>query len=47
MPFVEIEGLRCHYRVDGRDDRPVLMLAHSLGMDLGMWDEQVAGGKRK
>ena len=41
MPFVEIEGLRCHYRLDGRDDRPVLMLAHSLGLDLGMWDEQV------
>ena len=41
MPFVEIEGLRCHYRLDGRDDRPVLVLAHSLGLDLGMWDEQL------
>src|SRR6187402_3456516 len=41
MPFVEIEGLRCHYRLDGRDDRPVLILAHSLGLDVGMWDEQV------
>ncbi len=41
MPFVDIDGLRCHYRLDGRDDRPVLMLAHSLGLDLGMWDEQL------
>jgi 3-oxoadipate enol-lactonase/4-carboxymuconolactone decarboxylase len=42
MPFVSIEGLHCHYRLDGRDDRPVLVLAHSLGLDLGMWDEQLS-----
>ena len=42
MPFVEIEGFRCHYRLDGRDDRPALVLSHSLGTDLGLWDEQVA-----
>ena len=42
MPFAEIEGFRCHYRLDGRDDRPALVLSHSLGTDLGLWDEQVA-----
>ena len=42
MPFVDIEGFRCHYRLEGRDDRPPLVLSHSLGTDLGLWDEQVA-----
>ena len=42
MPFVEIQGARQYYRDDGADDRPVLMLSHSLGLDHGMWDPQCA-----
>jgi len=42
MPIVHLDGFACHYRLDGADDRPVLVLAHSLGLDLGMWDQQAA-----
>jgi 3-oxoadipate enol-lactonase/4-carboxymuconolactone decarboxylase len=40
MPLAHINGHTCHYRVDGPDDAPVLMLSHSLGLDYGMWDQQ-------
>lgn len=42
MPFVNIQGTRHYYRDEGRDDRPVLMLSHSLGLDHGMWQPQIA-----
>jgi 3-oxoadipate enol-lactonase/4-carboxymuconolactone decarboxylase len=42
MPFVEVQGARQYYRDDGSADRPVLVLSHSLGLDHGMWDPQVA-----
>jgi 3-oxoadipate enol-lactonase / 4-carboxymuconolactone decarboxylase len=42
MPFVERDGGRHYFRDDGRDDRPAVMLSHSLGLDHGMWDPQVA-----
>ena len=42
MPLIEIGDTTCYYRLTGRDDAPVLMLAHSLGQDHGMWDPQVA-----
>jgi 3-oxoadipate enol-lactonase / 4-carboxymuconolactone decarboxylase len=42
MPFVETGGHRTYFRMDGRDHAPVLVLSHSLGLDHGMWDEQVA-----
>ena len=40
MPFVTLEGTRHYYRLDGRDDRPVVMLSHSLGQDHSQWDPQ-------
>ncbi len=40
MPFVTIANVRHYYRLDGRDDRPVVMLSHSLGQDHSMWDPQ-------
>jgi 3-oxoadipate enol-lactonase/4-carboxymuconolactone decarboxylase len=40
MPVLTLNGARCFYRIDGRDDRPVLVLAHSLGVDHTMWDVQ-------
>jgi 3-oxoadipate enol-lactonase/4-carboxymuconolactone decarboxylase len=42
MPFVEKGGHRTYFRVDGPDEAPVVILSHSLGLDHGMWDEQVA-----
>ncbi len=42
MPLTTVRDTTCFYRLEGTDDRPVLMLAHSLGQDHGMWDAQVA-----
>ncbi|MGQ0732474.1 MAG: bifunctional 3-oxoadipate enol-lactonase/4-carboxymuconolactone decarboxylase PcaDC [Acidobacteriota bacterium] len=42
MPRLAIAGTGCYYRLDGGDDLPVLILAHSLGQDHGMWDPQAA-----
>ena len=41
MPFAPVEGGQLHYRFDGRQDLPVLVLSNSLGTDLSMWDAQV------
>jgi 3-oxoadipate enol-lactonase / 4-carboxymuconolactone decarboxylase len=46
MPLTHINGHTCHYRVDGPDDAPVLMLSHSLGLEYGMWDQQVTDCQR-
>jgi 3-oxoadipate enol-lactonase/4-carboxymuconolactone decarboxylase len=43
MPLIEIADTTCFYRLTGPDEAPVLMLAHSLGQDHGMWDPQIAG----
>ena len=42
MPLLTTDHARCYYRLDGPEDRPVLMLAHSLGQDHTMWDPQAA-----
>jgi 3-oxoadipate enol-lactonase len=42
MPFATIGDARVHYRIDGPAAGPVLVLAHSLGADLMMWDAQAA-----
>ena len=42
MPVIYAGGLPQYYRIDGRDDRPVLILSHSLGCDHTLWDEQAA-----
>jgi 3-oxoadipate enol-lactonase/4-carboxymuconolactone decarboxylase len=41
MPLQSIGSNTCYYRDDGADGQPVLVLSHSLGLDHGMWDEQV------
>ena len=43
MPFIDIDGSRMYYRLDGDDSRPVLLLSHSLGVDHGQWDLQMPG----
>lgn len=42
MAVVEILSGACYYRLEGADERPTLVLSHSLGMDHGMWDAQAA-----
>jgi len=41
MPSVRSGSVDIHYEVQGRAAAPVLLLLHSLGVDLGMWDPQV------
>ena len=41
MPFADVAGARLHYRFDGSDEAPVVMLCNSLGTDLSMWDGQI------
>ena len=41
MPFVTVDNIRLFYRLEGKADRPVLVLSHSIGTDHGMWAPQV------
>ncbi len=41
MPFASLPDLRLHYKVEGREDAPVLVLSNSLGTDLSMWAPQI------
>ena len=38
MPFASHDGLQLYWRLDGKADRPVLLLLNSIGTDLAMWD---------
>jgi 3-oxoadipate enol-lactonase/4-carboxymuconolactone decarboxylase len=40
MPFANAGGIRQFYRFDGNEDKPVVMLGHSLGTDHSLWDRQ-------
>jgi 3-oxoadipate enol-lactonase len=40
--FTTGDGMRTAYRIDGPQDRPVLVLSNSIGTNLHMWDGQVA-----
>ncbi len=42
MPLIEANGLRHYCRVDGREEKPALIFAHSLGCDHTQWDAQAA-----
>lgn len=42
MAFADLHGFRVYYRLEGAPGLPVLVLSHSLGLDHGMWDPQVA-----
>jgi 3-oxoadipate enol-lactonase / 4-carboxymuconolactone decarboxylase len=43
VPFSTTNNRRLFYRLEGRDDKPVLVLSHSIGADQGMWAPQVPG----
>jgi 3-oxoadipate enol-lactonase/4-carboxymuconolactone decarboxylase len=44
--FVEIRGLATHVAVDGPPGAPVLLLLHSLGTNLHVWDAQAEALER-
>ena len=41
MPFVVSQGCRIYYRLEGSGEKPLLVLAHALGTDHGLWDPQM------
>ena len=40
MPFVDLSNARLHYSFTGPASAPALILSHSLGSTLSMWDAQ-------
>jgi 3-oxoadipate enol-lactonase len=42
MPFAQLRSVRLHYRIDGDDGAPALLLSNSLGTSLEMWEPQIA-----
>ena len=47
MAFFVRDGVRLHYRLDGKPGLPLLALGNSLGTDLFMWDRQVEALTRR
>jgi 3-oxoadipate enol-lactonase/4-carboxymuconolactone decarboxylase len=41
MPFADSKGCGIYCRLEGFPSQPLLVLAHSLGTDHGMWDPQM------
>ena len=42
MPYITCDdGVSLHYRFDGPEHAPVLVMSNSLGTDLGMWEPQM------
>ena len=42
MPFIEVNGLRLRYRLEGKPGAPALVFSNSLGTNLSMWDPQAS-----
>ncbi len=42
MPFADSPGCRIYFRLQGSSEKPLLVLAHALGTDHGLWDPQMA-----
>lgn len=40
MPATNAGGIRQFYRLDGNEEKPVVILVHSLGTDHSLWDRQ-------
>jgi len=41
MPSVRIDDTNLHYRLDGPEDRPLVVLSHALSVDHSMWGYQL------
>jgi 3-oxoadipate enol-lactonase len=42
VPSLRCGDLDCHYALSGHESAPLVVLAHSLGTNLGLWDPQAA-----
>jgi 3-oxoadipate enol-lactonase len=42
MPFIEANGARVRYRLEGKPGAPIIVFSNSLGTHLSMWDAQAA-----
>lgn len=42
MPFLQLPATRVHYELSGSSNRPLLVLAHPLGVNLSVWEPQLA-----
>jgi 3-oxoadipate enol-lactonase len=42
MPVIHSDGCPLHVEIEGPETAPVLMFSNSLGVDLSMWDRQLA-----
>jgi len=42
MAFCISRGCRIYYRLEGSPDKPLLVLAHALGTDHGLWEPQMS-----
>lgn len=47
MAYIELNGARFHYELEGPFDAGVVVLSNSLGTNLAMWDAQVSALARK
>jgi len=41
MPSVKIDDTNFHYRLDGPEDRPLVVLSHALSVSGAMWEPQI------
>ena len=41
MPLAHVNDTTLHYRFDGPDDGPAILVSNSLASNLGMWDRQI------
>ena len=41
MPTANVNDATLHYRFDGPEDTPVILVSNSLASSLGMWDHQI------
>ena len=41
MPTANVNDATLHYRFDGPEDAPVILVSNSLASNLGMWDHQI------
>jgi len=41
MPMIDADGCLINVSIEGRDDRPALMLSNALGTTLQMWEPQI------
>lgn len=47
MSFANSDNIILHYRIDGNDGLPLLVLSNGLGTELSMWDPQIPALSRE